>query len=401
MYQNFEEIQAYFDTLNKDQSHFNNSNDICTPIGCVKEMVDAIPEEFWNRNQIKILDPCAGNGNFPAYLILKTDSENIYCNEINPIRFNNLQKYFEGTNIHLLNEDFLSFSNNDKYDLIIANPPFAKFTTDGKRAAKNHTLSRDFLQKALQLTNDNGYLVFILPDNWMSYADRNTLPQELTKYQILTLNIGEAKHWFPGVGSSFTYFVIKKTVNNGQTKTKIISNKGINETIIDSGIPCIPLEYNEIIRSLFNKVVFNDNPKYNVQTSSNLHRTTKKELLSDKQDAQHLYRIIHTPNQTVWATRPHIYQNGWKVFLPTTTYYHPYIDNDCGMTQSIAFILCDSQEEAERICNEISLPVYKTIVDLTRYGNFNNQRILQHLSLLSTFELTAEEEKFVNTYPYK
>jgi len=120
------------------------------------------------------------------------------------------------------------------------------------------------LQKALQLTNDDGYLVFILPDNWMSYADRNTLPQELTKYQILTLNIGEAKHWFPGVGSSFTYFVIKKTPNNGQTKTKIISNKGINETIIDSGIPCIPLEYNETIRSLFNKVVFNDNPKYKV-----------------------------------------------------------------------------------------------------------------------------------------
>ena len=204
-----------------------------------------------------------------------------------------------------------------------------------------------------------------------------------------------------GVGSSFTYFVIKKTLNNGQTKTKIISNKGINETIIDSGIPCIPLEYNEIIRSLFNKVVFNDNPKYKVQTSSNLHRTTKKEFLSDKQDAQHPYRIIHTPNQTVWATRPHIYQDGWKVFLPTTTYYHPYIDNDCGMTQSIAFILCDSQEEAEKICNEISLPVYKTIVDLTRYGNFNNQRILQHLSLLSTFELTPEEEKFVNTYPYK
>ena len=42
------------------------------------------------------------------------------------------------------------------------------------------------------------------------------------------------------------------------------------------------------------------------------------------------------------------------------------------MTQSIAFILCNSKEEAERICEEISKPVYKTIVDLTRYGNFNN-----------------------------
>ena len=40
-----------------------------------------------------------------------------------------------------------------------------------------------------------------------------------------------------------------------------------------------------------------------------------------------------------------------------------------------------SKEEAERICEEISKPIYKTIVDLTRYGNFNNQRILQHLTV--------------------
>ena len=73
MFQDFEEIKQYFDTLNKDQSHFNSTNDICTPMGCVKEMIDAIPEVFWEREDIKIFDPCAGNGNYPAYLALKTE----------------------------------------------------------------------------------------------------------------------------------------------------------------------------------------------------------------------------------------------------------------------------------------------------------------------------------------
>ena len=400
MYQNFEEIQAYFDNLNKDLTHFNSSNDICTPLGCVKEMVDAIPQELWERDQLTVLDPCAGNGNFPAYLALKTNPKNIVCNEINPIRIKNLKQYFQDVPITIIEEDFFSFPNEEKYDLIVANPPYAKFTVNGQRAAKNHTLSRDFLKKAIQLTKTNGYLVFILPDNWMSYADRNDLPQILTQYQILTLNIGEAKHWFPGVGSSFTYFVIKKITNDQSIPTKIISTKGTNFTVIDKGIPCIPLEYNDIIKNLFNKVVFNENPKYLVQTSSNLHRTTKKQFLSNTQDESHPFRIIHTPNQTVWSSKPHIYQEGWKVFLPTTTYYHPFVDNDCGMTQSIAFILCENETEARQICNDISLPIYKTIVDLTRYGNFNNQRILQHLSLLSTFQLTEEEINFVNSYPY-
>lgn len=70
------------------------------------------------------------------------------------------------------------------------------------------------------------------------------------------------------------------------------------------------------------------------------------------------------------------------------------------MTQSIAFILCNNEDEAKRICEEISKPVYKTIIDLTRYGNFNNQRILQHLSIYNSFTLTPEEEEYVNNYPY-
>ena len=55
MFLTYQEMEKYFDELNQDNSHFNSSNDICTPMGCVKEMVDAIPEEFWSRCQLKIL----------------------------------------------------------------------------------------------------------------------------------------------------------------------------------------------------------------------------------------------------------------------------------------------------------------------------------------------------------
>jgi len=46
MYSN---LKKDFDALNKDKSHFINSNDICTPMNCVEEMIDAIPNEFWER----------------------------------------------------------------------------------------------------------------------------------------------------------------------------------------------------------------------------------------------------------------------------------------------------------------------------------------------------------------
>lgn len=80
---NFDLIKQKFDNLNIDKSHFVNSNDICTPMDCVKEMVDSIPENFWQQSNLKILDSCCGNGNFFAYIALKTPLSNLYFNEIN------------------------------------------------------------------------------------------------------------------------------------------------------------------------------------------------------------------------------------------------------------------------------------------------------------------------------
>lgn len=396
MFLNYAEIKAYYDNLNAQKYHYNSSNDICTPMDCVKEMVDAIPGEFWERPNISILDPCAGNGNFPAYLITKTKLNNIQMNEINPIRVQNLKQYF-GNDAIITEKDFLQFSHDKKYDLIIANPPFAKFMTNGQRAAKNHSLSREFLQKAYELINDDGYLVFILPDNWMSYADRNNLPEELSQYYFVQLNLGECKHYFPKVGSSFTWFVWRKTKSQKET---LVHNgykiKDIQQVILPKNIPYIPLYCHPIVQNIFNKVVNSQKEKYQIQTSSNLHKYTKAHLLSETQNDIFKYEIIHTPSQTVWSSQPHIYQDGWKVYIATTTTYQTFIKQNCGMTQSIAFILCNSEEEAQQINLELQAPVYKMIIALTRYGNFNNIRILQNLTTLNNIELTPEEEQIID-----
>lgn len=49
-------------------------------------MIDYVPNELWKRDTIKVLDPCAENGNFGAYCMLKTSIDNIWFNEINKIR---------------------------------------------------------------------------------------------------------------------------------------------------------------------------------------------------------------------------------------------------------------------------------------------------------------------------
>ena len=55
---NWKDVEAfsrYFDALNSDTSHFQSSNDICTPMGCVREMADTVPDELWRRRGLKRL----------------------------------------------------------------------------------------------------------------------------------------------------------------------------------------------------------------------------------------------------------------------------------------------------------------------------------------------------------
>jgi hypothetical protein len=146
--------------------------------------------------------------------------------------------------------------------------------------------------------------------------------------------------------------------------------------------------------------------KFDVKTSSDLHKYTKKQYIRDSPDEEYRYRLIHTPCQTVYASRPHKFQDGYKVFISTTDKYKVFVDN-CGMTQSIVFILCSSEEQAKKYAEILEHPLFVFINNICRWGNFNNIRILQSFPLPSidytgnqkeiydTFHLTEEEVRFI------
>ena len=163
--------------------------------------------------------------------------------------------------------------------------------------------------------------------------------------------------------------------------------------------------YNDLIQSILHKTLDSDLPKFKVETSSDLHKYTKKNLISVEQDEDHPYRLIHTPKQTVYASRPHKYQSGYKVFISTTSYYSVGVD-DCGMTQSIAFIRCeDDIVKAHKIRDILKHPLYKFLNDICRWGNFNNIRILQSFPecdevkcVWDKFNISEKEQEYINTF---
>lgn len=418
----YEQIKQYYDEiLNLDKTTYKSSNDEPTPISCIEEMISKIPSELWKRKKLKILDPCCGNGNFALPIISKLNEkydnkkileEKIYFNDINKSRLDNVRNIYND-NVNKLNIfecDFMLFDEENKYDLIVANPPYAKLSENGKRTSKNHNLIKDFINKSLRILKPKGYLLFITPDNWMSLSDRNILIKQLTELQIIHLDIHTAKKYFKKIGSSFTWYIIQNTPHYKNINVTGIWKKNIYfDSVNSKKRSYIPLLYNKLVNSILEKTIDNIKFKsFNIQTSSDLHHYTKKELISNIQTDKYKYKLIHTPSQTVYSSRKHKYQDGYKIFISTTDKYSVFIDK-CGMTQSIAFILCHNKDEAIKYKKILEHPLYVFINNICRWGNFNNIRILQKFpkpdieiiqnddkQIYQYFNITDEEIIYIN-----
>jgi len=421
-------MKTYIDnSLNPDKSTYKTTNDVTTPIGCVEEMLSKVPKSLWKKKSLKILDPCCGNGNFHfvTHSLIKKNTDrtdkdiienSLYFNDSNLDRIENVKKIFNDNefDLNITTEDFLEYSNDEKFDMHIANPPYAKFLKNGKRAAGNHALFKKFIEKSLELVKDGGFIVYIIPDSWMSLSDSNKTCRILSQYQFHWLDIHTAKNkWFSGVGSSFTWFVLEKTPHNKSFTVSGVYKQThkspyFYETLVESQTrDYIPLLYNSLTQSILSKVIDTGDKykKFKVETSSYLHKYTKKDFISKKKDKIFQHRLIHTPSQTVYASKPHKYQKGYKVFIPTTNHYKKLFVDNCGMTQSIVFIRCKSKKEAEKTKKILEHPVYVFINNICRWANYNNIRILQRLSIpknteniYEAFEISKEEKELIEKF---
>ena len=153
----YAQLKEHYDNhLNLDKSTYKCTNDVPTPIGCIEEVMSHVPATFWARTDTVILDPCCGNGNWHlvAWNLMNqhqqgTNAEEIsrqfIFNDTNMSRLEHVKAVF-GEQAHVTQQDFLeAYGDNNSepvYDMVFANPPYAKFMKDGARASKNHTLDR-------------------------------------------------------------------------------------------------------------------------------------------------------------------------------------------------------------------------------------------------------------------
>lgn len=305
-------------------------------------------------------------------------------------------------------KDFLKFDLKDfnvNIKNMVGNPPFQSINEDKSRKAKNHNLWTPIIIKSFEILDNDGFMSFICPQSWMSWSKSNSEMFNLLKNnQVLKLNINECRKYFKGVGSSFSYFSLKK--QKPINTTKIIceyKNELYYSNILLKDLYFLPLLVNDDSINILKKTVLSSNNKLNIKFDSYLHAYTKKEYLSKEKNDIYQYKVWHTPNSILWSKKEHSSQNSWKVMIPISTYYEQMLVDKAGNSQGMGYIICVDEETANKYKQILSLKLYRFIVNITRWSNWNSPDILRNLpaiditeewnddKLYRKFHLTREE----------
>lgn len=250
--------------------------------------------EPYIKNIKNILEPSCGSCEYILQLINSLSNINITGIELNKTIFESIKQY-KSNNIELINDDYLTYQFNTKYDLIIGNPPYFvikknivdKFYNNYYDGRPNIFIL--FIIKSLNLLNDNGILSFVLPKNFLNciYYDK-TRKYIATNFKIL--NIIECKDKYIETQQDTIIIVIQneKPINN------ILYTINISEYII------FGTENNiKILKELYYNSKTLYQLHFNVNVGNIVWNQCKKYLTDDKNKTRLIYSTDIINNKVI------------------------------------------------------------------------------------------------------
>lgn len=214
--ENIFQIAEYANSSRQENSAFFTRKDIAYSV--VKDL-----PEFKGKKKIKILEPSVGIGNFIPLLVEKYSNKTDVIFDIVDIDNNSITvlktildklKPPKKFKFNFLNADFLTRQFNEKYDLVVGNPPYKKFTNNNevlalyKFYAKNNetnNLFSFFIEKAISL---GSFVSLIVPKSLINSPEFN-ITRDILKEQNLLKICDYGEKGFKGVKIETISFLLE------------------------------------------------------------------------------------------------------------------------------------------------------------------------------------------------
>jgi hypothetical protein len=421
--------------LSPKQTEKKTRGEVFTPMALVNEMLDKLPKDVWENKNLKWLDPAAGMGNFPVAVYMrlmeglkkKIPSEEerrkhilekmLYMVEIDKANVFMMKKIFCGGTykLNIFEGSFLVYKEKKleaKFDIVMGNPPYQNTNEDGERRALLNNLWSVFIDLSFnKFLKDDGYLLFITPYSWMTPGFKHK--DVFYNNYIIHLNIKECEKHFKGVGSSFSYYLIKKTKIKKETIVICMYEKKVYESkmLIDD-ILFLPTLLTDKSLTIIHKFYNNKLAKISFNTSSELHHWRHKDLIGDCNKTTFKYPILHTSSHKNKCSKiEHSLACKNKILLNISGYLEPiYDEGKYGFTEAQLYILTNNKKYIDVLNSKL----YKFIFKICKWSGFNTLSVFKNIpyiednksssgssgssddKLYQLFKLTKDERSFIN-----
>jgi hypothetical protein len=290
-----------------------------------------------------------------------------------------------------------------KFDVVLANPPFQDAVNRGKTP---HKLWIDFTFLALdKLLKFDGYLGQVSPASFTSPS--NKLFRKFKELDLQYLNFDTSEH-FPGVGSTFAHYVIRKRALDAETKITF-GNRTHRMRMDDFWY--LPNDLSELSLSIHKKVMMQNRKSLFVEhdyvTCHNII-LRKGTSLSKEKSATHIYPVFHTNRQIWWSTIRQPWADELKVMWTRSGHCKPFLDlGHFGGTDMAYFVRVPDAKIGEVLANQLSGEIYQFVLKTAKWSGFGNELVFQSLpdltglgrsdlsTLAKEFELSPEEVEYV------
>ena len=269
----------------------------------ITEMIKALPDV--DKEEIRILEPSVGVGNFVPLLIKRFEGKKIVFDLVDidsdslKIAETLLQKYEIDCNVEInyIDDDFLLHRFETKYDYVVGNPPFYKMKSSDKllkvyqaNAINKRTtnICSFFLDKAMSLAE---YVAVVFPKFILNTPEFRDTRKYLSHKRVeCIIDFGEKG--FPGVLIETIALFVNNQGKPGKTLVRSITNNfelvQKQSYIFDDSLPYWIIYRNDLFDNVYQKMnfdcftVFRDRQITNsITASSGDIRVLKSRNISD------------------------------------------------------------------------------------------------------------------------
>ncbi len=205
----------------EDLDRRKNLGQYFTPKKIRRKLIDQLPDEFLNKNGLKVLDPGCGTGEFLLSVKDRFNSPELYGWDIDEKMVNISREVVPEAEIK--KTDTLKREVRDKFDLIIGNPPYYEFSPDEGIKKKYEEVINGrlniyglFIYQGIKLLKEGGYLAFVNPPSMNNGAYFSKLREYIiNNCNIEYLHILKDAELFHNAQQSTMLLILKKGKNHG------------------------------------------------------------------------------------------------------------------------------------------------------------------------------------------